>query len=531
MQINTIDNFDAFVELKANWNSVYQGDRNAHFFMSWEWLSGWLQMVREPWVILAAKPTDIEIYVAFFPLKVAVEQDRNGGLTSQLFMVGNSLADYTGFICVPEYELTAIAAFQKYIFEELKWSLFNLGNLLKAEERMGLFLSKFPKTDVLFRQVQIKNQDQEPDHSIAPFVLLADRWDDYLQHQVSSNTRQKIRRFLRKIDDSEEYRIAEVDEANLSSHIEILLNFWQTRWGEKKSKDCDVIVEYFRAILNHCFKLGCLYLPVLWKGDRPLGAIANLMDFRKQTALFLVAGRDESFKSPPPGLILHAHAIRHAIQNGFKIYDFLRGNEPYKYSFGAQERHLAHIVLERQHSSPHLLDVRTVPVALEMATQKLRENQLSGAEKIYRQILANFPHQANALYGLGVLAAQANQLQEAETLFKELLKIQPNSAKAWFSLGNLHQSQERYFEAIAAYHHALEHKPDFAFAYNNLGYAEQQLGHWEQAIAAYRKALELEPDCSAAQVNCTNAIHQLHQQNLPKPSTDTPTAYELNHHC
>jgi CelD/BcsL family acetyltransferase involved in cellulose biosynthesis len=35
-----------------------------------------------------------------------------------------------------------------------------------------------------------------------------------------------------------------------------------------------------------------------------------------------------------PGIVLLAHVIRDAIDRGFPIFDFLRGEEPYKYGFG-----------------------------------------------------------------------------------------------------------------------------------------------------------------------------------------------------
>ena len=70
MQIEKIDNFETFKKIRENWDSVYAGDHQAQFFLSWIWLSGWLQMVHEPWFILAAKPdTKDSSYVAFFPLK------------------------------------------------------------------------------------------------------------------------------------------------------------------------------------------------------------------------------------------------------------------------------------------------------------------------------------------------------------------------------------------------------------------------------------------------------------------------------
>jgi hypothetical protein len=66
---------------------------------------------------------------------------------------------------------------------------------------------------------------------------------------------------------------------------------------------------------------------------------------RPAELLFYIGSRDETFDDLPPGFVLHAYSIRHAIENGFTTYDFLCGNEPYKYSFGAQDHHTRCIVL------------------------------------------------------------------------------------------------------------------------------------------------------------------------------------------
>jgi len=39
-----------------------------------------------------------------------------------------------------------------------------------------------------------------------------------------------------------------------------------------------------------------------------------------------------------PGIVLLAHVIRDAIDRGFPVFDFLRGEEPYKYGFGLRRR-------------------------------------------------------------------------------------------------------------------------------------------------------------------------------------------------
>src|SRR5690606_10824683 len=134
---------------------------------------------------------------------------------------------------------------------------------------------------------------------------------------------------------------------------------------------------------------GALLLPVLWHGERPLAVFAILKDPVKRSLLFLIGGRDESFNAPPPGFILHAHTIRYAIQEGFRTYDFSRGNEPYKYLYGAEERRLASVTVStrnKRNLGGHL-DPRSLAWVLDQATVLHRKGRLPEAERTYRQIL------------------------------------------------------------------------------------------------------------------------------------------------
>ncbi|MBD2338205.1 GNAT family N-acetyltransferase [Calothrix sp. FACHB-156] len=510
MHIDKIDNFETFNKIRENWDFVYKADPQAHFFLSWVWLSGWLPQTHEPWFILAAKPdTDDSSYVAFFPLKISLKNQHGGAFETEICMAGNSMADYTGIICLPGYEEKVISAFVTYIQQQFVWSSFDVKSILSTDTKISLLLRSFSQDSFELSQIRIQSiNEKDPDHYIAPYISLPNDWDSYLQNYVGSNTRQKIRRFLRKIETSDEFYITHVNADNLESQIDILLKFWESRWKKQFRANFDVNINYYHLILRHCFKNNCLYLPVLWQGNRPLGAIANFVDVQQKSMLFVITGRDESFKNPPPGLILHADAIRYAIQNGFKIYDFLMGNEEYKYAFGTQERHIQHIVVKDKNYHNRQQDIQEIiPLALQLAVRDHRSNRLTKAEQEYRQILELQPNHPEALYGLGVLMRQKGDYQSAENIFKNLLQIQPNLIKALFSLGNLYQTQGQLSEAIATYNQLLTLQPNAIAAYNNLGYALQQQGKWEDAIACYQKALELQPDCMEAEVNLANALH------------------------
>ena len=184
-------------------------------------------------------------------------------------------------------------------------------------------------------------------------------------------------------------------------------------------------------MLTRSFHSGLLYLPTFWHGDRPVAALATLVEPRKRTFSFYMTGRDETFEGPPAGMILHAYSIRHAIEHGFVEYDFLRGNELYKYSFGCNERKIHSTVLETR-SGRNLggrIDPRCIPDLLQQATELHRKGKSADAEIGYRRILEIQPKHADALHRLGQLLAAKGDFAAAKRLFRILTTVRPDAAR------------------------------------------------------------------------------------------------------
>jgi len=65
-------------------------------------------------------------------------------------------------------------------------------------------------------------------------------------------------------------------------------------------------------------------------------------------------GYDPSFGFQSPGALLIAHAMEQAIREGAQEFHFLRGNEPYKYEWGAKDRmNLCYSLQRRQQRHVH----------------------------------------------------------------------------------------------------------------------------------------------------------------------------------
>ncbi|MEA5466583.1 GNAT family N-acetyltransferase [Leptothoe sp. PORK10 BA2] len=524
MKIEIINTLEAFSAIRRNWEFVYQSDPESLFFVSWIWLSGRLMhhdQGSEPWSILGLKVDendDDADYVAFMPLVIDLDETVPGTLYTELSIAGVTDANHVPFICLPDYEAAALSAFASYLQSDETWSVLTIRNIAKTDPRLSRFLAHFPQEDFSVQEQHHVNDVDCIDNNIVPYILLPDNWDSYLQQSLSPNTRQKVRRLLRKIGHRNEFQVTQANADTLDRDLKILFDFWEKSWaGRKGDAHCHNILKYAELNLRHCFANDCLYLSVLWRDHQPLGAIANLMDWQKKSILFLIGSRDDTVKNISSGIILHALGIQFAIQNQFKVYDFLMGNEAYKFSLGAQERPIKIVVLQRQDEpqKPRKLDPRTLPQAHKIASIYHQLNRLPEAEKIYRQILWAQPGHPKALYGLGVIAQRTGDFSSAEVLFRQFLKLQPDNVKGWFSLGTLYQTRGELIEAEQAFRQALT-LPTVASVtaaiYHNLGYLLQQKDSWNEAIECYQQARTLQPDCIEAEVSWANAHY--HQGNL-----------------
>jgi tetratricopeptide (TPR) repeat protein len=144
----------------------------------------------------------------------------------------------------------------------------------------------------------------------------------------------------------------------------------------------------------------------------------------------------------------------------------------------------------------------------ELAGRHHRAGKWGEAERLYRQVLASEPGNADALHMLGVLNAQAGNYPAAASLIRRAIALKPNDAGYHANLGNVLQESGHLEEATAAYRRALQITPNIPEAYNNLGNALQQTGEVDQALAEYQRAIEARPQFPEAHFNRGNALQK-----------------------
>lgn len=507
MRVDVIDSTKALADVRANWDAVYGADPDAHVFLSWTWMSRWLPHIGAPWFVLAARPDAGAPYTAFLPLWLQTKEEKSGGFHNNVIMGGSFISDYTGILCLPEQQEQAIPALAREI-RTLNWTSLRLEDLCMSRRRTELFTQEFPKGD--FNIATLGRVEDGIDQGICPIAHLPGDWDSYLEEKLSANMRQKIRRLLRQVEESDGLRITHADAKTIDRDLDTLLRFWEARWGARKGERLKDILRNLRVMLRHAFDAGMLFLPVLWHGDRPACALGTLIDARKKSFLFFIAGRDQTFDGPSSGLLLHAHSIRHAIRNGFAVYDFLRGNESYKYSFGVEERRIESLVLSTKNKKNlgGRLDRRCLPYVLRLSMEHHRAGRHEAAEIGYRQVVQVDPNNADALYGLGQFASKRGEHGAAIALFRTLLAAAPDTQKAWFRLGRSLRVSGAFWEAVRAYCEGVERGGDLPGAYYDLGHLLLQLGQADLAVAAFEAARGLQRDFPGLEASLAQALRR-----------------------
>lgn len=329
-------------EFLKNWDVLYLSDTEAQFFLSRGFIAPILESNDDAYIVAFYLK---DVLVGLLPLFEETTWDRSRRLFRTVVRLAGSLdwADYNGMLVHDAHErdvLSTAAAFLK----TQKWGQVRFKHLRMSQERRHLFLGAFEGDIYGHRELKRNINNGETNNLLCPAVQLPQTFDDYLAG-LSRNTRQVLRRFLRKVDAGElVIRKGTLDD------LPVFEKMWAAQWPKKTSVERRA--RKYASILAKGFEQDTLNLSVLMAPDGPvLGLIASFDDPVQRSIRFFVSARDVEAKSIPVGKVLHAHAIRQAIEAGYLEYDFLRGDEPYKFSLGAFARPISYSVVRRRSSA------------------------------------------------------------------------------------------------------------------------------------------------------------------------------------
>ena len=171
----------------------------------------------------------------------------------------------------------------------------------------------------------------------SPRIALAADFETYVQG-LGKKERHELRRKLRRFESAPgtSFRWARDDER--AAVLDRFFALHRLSKGDKAAFMTESTEAFFRDLADALAAAGWLRLGVVRAYDED-AAVLFAFGYGDTLALYNAA-YDPALGSLSLGIASHAFAVRDAIAQGFKIYDLLRGDEPYKYDLGAVDRWL-----------------------------------------------------------------------------------------------------------------------------------------------------------------------------------------------
>ncbi|MCA9979378.1 MAG: GNAT family N-acetyltransferase [Anaerolineales bacterium] len=168
---------------------------------------------------------------------------------------------------------------------------------------------------------------------VCPVIVLEGDFEDYLAG-INKKQRHEIRRKMRRAHEVVFEEIGSDDDVNTA--VEEFLRLLQASAQEKEQWLNDDRRALFHDLIPAMLQDGLLQLLFANLRGQRYAALLNFV-YNDRTWVYN-SGLDMSQHSNLSlGVVLSAHAIELATQRGYHTFDFLRGDETYKYRFGAED--------------------------------------------------------------------------------------------------------------------------------------------------------------------------------------------------
>ena len=181
---------------------------------------------------------------------------------------------------------------------------------------------------------------------VCPIIDLPSDWEDYLM-MLDKKQRHEVRRKLRKADGEPDTRFIIVGpDHDLRTEMQNFIDLHQKSAPEKDAFMDPQMQRFFFEAAQVLQAQGWLQLVFVEIDGQKA---ATLLNFDYGDAILVYnSGYDPSqFRHLSPGIVVTARSIEHAIAQGRSKFDFLRGDEIYKYRFGAQDTEVRRLLIAK----------------------------------------------------------------------------------------------------------------------------------------------------------------------------------------
>lgn len=324
-------------DLEAEWNALLDESITHVPFLRYEYQDAWWQTrgggewPEAELAILAARDAAGRL-VGIAPLFTVQHQGR-----PTLLNVGAiEVSDYLDLVVRPD-DLPAFANELLAYLEQAHipgWDSFVMYNLLSTSPAPAALQAAARSRGWTAAEEQLQH---------SPFIPLPGNWETYLAG-IDKKQRHEIRRKMRRLESADGSTRWYIADQNIEEEINAFMALMEQD-PEKSAFLTPTMREHMLLTARCAFEFGCINLAFLEiNGKKAAGYLS--FDYLNRLWVYN-SGLDRSFIEYSPGWVLLGYLLQWANENGRSEFDFMRGDEDYKYKFGAIDRFVVKVTLQK----------------------------------------------------------------------------------------------------------------------------------------------------------------------------------------
>jgi len=329
--INTLSGFE---ELKIPWNNLLARVKNATPFQTHDWLISWWKhfgLHKDLFIILVIDGDDIKAIAPFMIIKKMN--------VKIMKFIGSGRSDYLNFLMI---DAAPVELLLKSIFNCLKtnatnWDLIEFRDIILSNDFEFLLSSEINRQNYKF----VRKED-----TICPFLSIDGSWEDYMSSKTSQQ-RYKIKRVERDISKQAGVRVfTNYDFLNLNEMLQLIKNVESKSWKVKKGNprfSGAVPMQFFEEIFERFRANNWIDVRILSLNKQAIAYNINFLFNNKYYNYNLAFDKD--YGNIRPGMYLTNLTLKGAFEQKVTEYDFLRGEEKYKFFWASNYRQLYQIII------------------------------------------------------------------------------------------------------------------------------------------------------------------------------------------
>ena len=306
---------------KKEWNELVQDNP----FFRWEWMVNWVKFSAEIEPMVVVLVDDFGRWRAMAPFCRQTSRTRSRRI--RFIGSGKVCSDYLNVVCDASIEdefISELAAFLREVSTgktpHARFNLLELEGVASNDRQVRKLIQNLEEHGFHYQTIESEG------------AWVADLPSDFAEmySQMSKSMRRKVRAAEKRLDD-EETTVFSSESAAFDGLWKSFVVLHQQRREMLGQPGCFEDSEFEEFLKTACHELvqeGLAELNVIEKSGKPFAT--SLSFISNQKWMMYQTGFDVSRYKESPGYQIVLQAIHRAIERGCTVFDFLRGDEPYK---------------------------------------------------------------------------------------------------------------------------------------------------------------------------------------------------------